>query len=335
MDSSTQFTQPPEWVRHERTLVAWPARRALWGPQLAAAKATYAEVIRAIARFEPVLVVANVGDGAEAVAATSDAGTHPVEVIEEPIDDSWLRDNGPIVVFDASGRRAAIDFRFNAWGERFRPFDADAAVAARLCDRLGLPRHVAPLVLEGGAVTVDGTGTLVTTEQCLRNPNRNPDLDQDEIEAALRAWLGVERIVWLERGLVEDRDTDGHVDNVAAFVAPGVVLAQGVPDAANPNAEILADNRARLVAAGLEVLPIDVLPYDTVGDTRVVVPPLNCYLVNGGVIVPVADGDPAAADVTAQRFAEVMPERDVVTVPSSVLAYGGGGVHCITQQVPA
>lgn len=333
--ASGKLAMPAEWARHERTLVAWPARRSLWGPHLDAAKATHADAIQAIARFEPVLVVANVGDGSEATAACTGDHQHPVEIIEEPIDDSWLRDNGPIVVVDASGHRSAVDFRFNAWGERFRPFDADAALADRLCDRLELRRRVAPIVLEGGAITVDGAGTLITTEQCLLDPNRNPGLSRGAIEAALSEWLGVERIVWLERGLVEDRDTDGHVDNVAAFVAPGVVLAQGVADRANPNTEILADNRTRLVAAGFEVISIDVLPYDTVGDTRVVVPPLNCYLVNGGVIVPTANGDAAAADAATRRIAEVWPDRDVVPVPASVLAYGGGGVHCITQQIPA
>jgi len=329
------FSMPPEWAEHERTLIAWPARRSLWGEQLAAAKAAYARVVGAVAGFEPVLVVANLGDGPEAAAACGNDHRHAVEVVEDPIDDSWLRDCGPIVVRDPDGHRAGIDFGFNGWGEKYRPYGNDAAIAARICDRLDIPYHSVPLVLEGGAITVDGAGTLVTTEQCLLHPSRNPGLGRVEIEDALREWLGIERVVWLAAGLVEDRDTDGHVDNVCAFVAPGVALVQGTGDATNPNVDILTDNRMRLADAGIDVLPVDILPYDTIGDRAVVVPPLNCFFVNGGVIVPVADHDPAAAEAAVARFAELVPEREVVPVPASVLAFGGGGVHCITQQVPA
>lgn len=326
---------PPEWGPHERTLIAWPARRSLWGEQLDAAKAVYARVVGAVARFEPVMVVANAGDGGDALSACGAGHAHAVEVIEEPIDDSWLRDSGPIVVRDRDGRRSAVDFRFNGWGAKYEPYDKDDAVSARLCTRLGLPRHAVPFVLEGGAITVDGAGTLVTTEQCLLHPTRNPSLGRAEIEDTLRAWLGAERVVWLPAGLVEDRDTDGHVDNVCAFIAPGVALTQGTADRDNPNAAVLADDRARLDEAGIDTIPVDVLPYDTVGGRLVVVPPLNLFFVNGGVILPVADHDPRAADLAVEQVSAAIPDREVVAVPSSVLAFGGGGVHCITQQIPA
>jgi agmatine deiminase len=331
----SDFAMPAEWATHERTLVAWPVRVELWGDQLAAAKTAHANVITAIARFEPVLVVVAPGAREEARAACAGDHAFDVEVVEEPIDDSWLRDSGPIVVRDAVGNRAAVDFRFNGWGEKYTPFAADDAVAARLCARLGIPCDDASIVLEGGAITVDGAGRLVTTEQCLLHANRNPGLGRSELEAVLRERLGVDEIVWLAAGLVEDRDTDGHVDNVCTFVAPGVALVQGTPDDGNPNAATLADNRARLEDVGVEVIPIDVLPYDVVGGRRVVVPPLNCYQVNGGVIVPVADGDPAAADASVAAIAAALPGREVLGVGASVLAYGGGGVHCITQQIPA
>ncbi len=328
------FSMPAEWGPHARTIVAWPARQPLWGPTAAAARTAYAATIRAVSRFEPVTVVANVGAGAEATAACRDLAG--VEIVEEPLDDSWVRDTGPIVVTDAGGARRAVDFRFNGWGDKYQPYASDDALAARLCERLGLERYDAPLVLEGGSVTVDGAGTLVTTEQCLLHPNRNPSWSRDAIEGALRDWLGVERIVWLAAGLVEDHDTDGHVDNVCTFVAPGVALVQGTPDPANPNAAILADNRARLERAGIEAIPIDVLPYAEVAGRQVVVPPLNLYQCNGGgVIVPVAEADPAAADAAVARVGAALAGREVVAVPGSVLAYGGGGVHCITQQVPA
>ncbi|MEX0664300.1 MAG: agmatine deiminase family protein [Acidimicrobiia bacterium] len=331
---TAMWSMPAEWAEHERTLIAWPARASLWGDHLSDAKDCSAHVILAVGQFEPVSVVADVGDEPEVHAACGSGHRFPIEVVEEPIDDSWLRDSGPIIVRDDNGRRTGVDFRFNGWGERYKPYEKDDAIAARLCERLGIPVSRSGMILEGGAITVDGVGALVTTEQCLLHPTRNPGLTREEIEDELRRMLGVERVVWLERGLVEDRDTDGHVDNLCAFIEPGVALVQGTNDAANPNAAILADNRARLEAAGIDTIPIDVLPYDSVGDREVVVPPLNLYFVNGGVLVPVADGDPASADAAVAQLAAAIPDREIVPVAASVLAYGGGGVHCITQQVP-
>jgi len=279
-------------------------------------------------------VIAAPGAGAGAAAALN--GIAGVEVVEEPVDDSWVRDTGPIVVGDGAGRRRAVDFRFNGWGRKYRPYDADDALAARLAGRLGLERVPVTMVLEGGAIAVDGTGTLVTTEQCLLNPNRNPDLSRAQIETALHDFLGVERIVWLAAGLVEDRDTDGHVDNVCAFVAPGVALVQGTPDRHSADAPILADAHHRLERAGIETIVVDVLPIVETGARTVAVPPLNLYQCNGGgVIVPVAEDDPRAADAARAAIATALPEREVVAVPGTTLAFGGGGVHCITQQVPA
>ena len=324
------LAMPPEWAPHERCVMAWPTRQSMWGEQFADAKRGYAEVARAVARFEPVLLVARPGDGAEAEAACDD---DRVEVVEWPIDDSWSRDTGAIVVTGADGRRAGVDFVFNAWGEKFTPYADDARFAERMCDHLGLAHYdVGHFVLEGGSVTVDGTGTVVTTEECLLNPNRNPDLSPDHIAAELESWLGVERVVWLPFGLVEDDDTDGHVDNVAACIAPGVVAVQTTPDKRNPNYGRLHRNIEVLEAAGFEVRTIDVMPYADVGGETVVVPPTNFYLANGAVIVPVIDGpdrDEALAAVAA-----VLPDREVVGVPGETLAFGGGGVHCITQQVP-
>src|SRR3954451_22981883 len=241
---------PAEWARHERTLMAWPCRLDLWGEQLAAAKREYAGVANATAAFEPVTMVC-ADDAAVAEARAMLAGE--VEVVVLPIDDSWLRDCGPIFVTDGAGRRAGVHFGFNAWGGKFPPWERDAAVGAALVERLGDPVYRAPFVLEGGQITVDGQGTVITTEQCLLHENRNPHLDRDAIEAGLRAFLGVDRVVWLEHGLVEDRDTDGHVDVVAAFTAPARVLAQSAPPG-NPNHERLLGNRERLERAGLEVL---------------------------------------------------------------------------------
>jgi len=314
------WRMPAEWEHHERCVMAWPARADMWRDQFDDAKRDYAAVAHAIATTEPVLMVAPPG---------SACILPDVEVLEWPIDDSWSRDIGAIVVKDGD-RRAGVDFVFNSWGEKFKPYDEDARFAARMCDALGLERiDAAPFVLEGGAITVDGEGTLVTTEQCLLNPNRNPGMTRDEIEAHLTTSLGVERVIWLPYGILEDDDTDGHVDNVCAFVAPGHVIAQTTSDRDDPNHARLQRNVDVLKAAGLQVIELDVL-----FRTAVVVPPLNAYLANDQVIVPVVDdhpGVPRALDI----WKDALPHRGVVAVPGETLAYGGGGVHCITQQVPA
>ena len=293
------------------------------------ARADYATVANAIAEFEPVTMIANAGsDAAQARAACSAA----VEVVELPLDDSWLRDCGPIYVLGGDGAgRAAVHFRFNAWGGKFAPWDRDAAVGGLIAERLGDEVVRAPIVLEGGSILTDGAGTLLTTEQCLLNPNRNPSLSRAEIEDALRRYLAVDRIVWLGQGLLEDRDTDGHVDLVAAYVEPGRVLLQTVgPE--NANFENCEDNRARLRSAGIEVVELPFLPYVEVAGGTVAAGYLNLYLINGAVIVPVtgADSDAGALAVIGDAF----PGREVISAPGAVLAYGGGGPHCITQQVP-
>ena len=319
---------PAEWEPHERTLMGWPCRRELWGQTMTQAKADYAAVADAIARFEPVTMIANPGsDAAEARSACGPG----VEIVELPLDDSWLRDCGPIYVLDDAGRRLALHFRFNAWGEKYRPWDRDAAVGELIASSLRDEVLEVPMVLEGGSILCDG-GTLLTTEQCLLNPNRNPSMSHDEISDVLRRSLGVERIVWLGRGLIEDRDTDGHVDLIAAWVGPGRVLLQTV-DRSNPNFERCEENRARLTAADIEVVELPFLPYVEVAGEIVAASYLNLYVCNGAVIVPVCDAasDPEALSI----IAEVFRGREIVTVPGAVLAYGGGGPHCITQQVPA
>ena len=326
------LTMPPEWAPHERTLMAWPCRRDLWDAELAAAKREYTDIANAIAAFEPVtMVAASSADAEEARAAL----TARVEVVEIPIDDSWLRDSGPIFVVDdvaEPSRRAGVHFGFNAWGGKFPPWERDAAVGGILAARAGDDVRTAPLVLEGGSVTVDGSGTLVTTEQCLLHPNRNPKMDRAEIEGHLRDWLGIERVVWLGDGLVEDRDTDGHVDLIATFTGPGTLLLQSAPPE-NPNHEPMAANRERALAAGLEVVDFPPLAYATIGGEEVVASYLNLYVGNGFVVVPTAG---AAADGEAlERVRAAFGGREVVGVPSATVAFGGGGPHCITQQVPA
>ena len=320
---------PAEWERHERTLMGWPCRLDLWGETLVQARADYATVANAIAEFEPVTMIANPGaDAAQARAACS----AKVEVLELPIDDSWLRDCGPIYVTDEGGRRRAVHFGFNAWGEKFLPFDRDAEVGRLVALALGDEVREAPMILEGGSIHTDGHGTILTTEQCLLNPNRNPGMTREQIELTLGDQLGAERIVWLGNGLIEDRDTDGHVDLIAAFTPGGEVLLQTVPDD-NPNYADCEENRARLDAAGIPVTEMPHLPYVEVAGEVVAAGYLNFYVCNDALIVPITGADPDAEALA--RVAAAFPGREVIGVPGDVLSYGGGGPHCITQQVPA
>ncbi|WP_073922518.1 agmatine deiminase family protein [Streptomyces sp. CB03911] len=329
------FRMPAEWTEHDGCLMAWPTRVELWGDTFEEVKREYAQVARAIAEFEPVTMVARPGQGEEAHALCGDE----VEVVELPLDDSWFRDSGPIFVLGLEGERAGVDFRFNAWGEKHHPYDTDDKIAAALLERLGVERIDSRMILEGGAITVDGEGTLITTEQCLLNPNRNPGMSKAEIEAELVAKLGVSTVIWLPYGGLLDTETDGHVDGVCAFVAPGKVVVQLPADPAHPDFERMRANRAVLEAAvdaqgrKLEVIDLPQSAFVQVNGKETEVGYLNFYIANGGVVVPVADipEDEGALAV----LAAALPGRKVVGVRSRVIAYGGGGVHCITQQVPA
>lgn len=324
---------PAEWEPHERCLVAWPTRDALWEGHSAEAKREYAAVVAAVRRFEPVLVVAAPGLAGE----VRDHCGPGVDVVELPIDDSWVRDSGPIFVTDGDGRRAGIDFRFNAWGNKLPDYADDDRLPERVLAHLGICRVASPLVLEGGSISVDGEGTLVTTEQCLLNPNRNPGKTRQEIEAELRDRLGVETVVWLPFGTAPDSMTDGHVDGVCVFARPGVVLLQ-MDHPGTPYHDRFAANRRALEAARdargrrLEIVEVPQLAFAEVGGKRVRVPLANVYLANGGVVAPVSPDEPA--DEWLAILAATFPEREVAPVPVRILPWSGGAIHCVTQQVP-
>ncbi|GAA2814815.1 agmatine deiminase [Kitasatospora paracochleata] len=327
---------PAEWTDHEGCLMAWPVRAELWGNVLDRAKQEYAQVARAIAEFEPVTMVAPPGHGEEARAMCGEEG---ITVLELPTDDSWFRDSAPIFVVDEVGRRAGVDFRFNSWGRKHHPWDADDRISALLLERLGVPAIRSEMILEGGAITVDGEGTLITTEQCLLHPNRNPDLSREEIEAELKARLGVTKVIWLPYGGLLDTETDGHVDGVCAFAAPGKVIVQLPSDPEHPDYVRMRANRTVLEhstdAQGrpFEIVDVPQAAFVEVDGKEIEVGYLNHYLANGGVVVPIA-GHPEDAGALAV-IAAAHPDRKVVGVPTPVVAFGGGGVHCITQQIPS
>lgn len=321
------FSMPPEWGEHSATLIAWPTRvrASIWDGAFDRALNDYATIVGAIAEFEPVLLVVHPEQTAEARRYCTSA----IEVLPMEIDDSWLRDNGPIFVQTTKGENAIVDFGFNGWGNKYNPWNLDTTVPERLAAYFGVQRYKAPMVLEGGSFFVDGEGTLFTTEQCLLHPNRNPHLDQSEIEKILSDYVGIDVVVWLDRGHHMDRDTDGHIDGIFQVLAPGKVILH-LPDEGDPSHAAMQENRRRLEAAANVVgRKLSIIAFDP-GES--VIAPLNFYLCNGAAIVPTAGDE--SDDAVLRQLRNALPDRELVPVPGSTLLVGGGGPHCITQQVP-
>jgi len=312
--------------------MAWPCSPVTF-PDLALARRAYAEVARAIARFEPVVMVANPEDVADAARHCGDAA----EIVPLAIDDSWTRDTGPTWLLDARGGLGAVDWRFNNYGEIDPVYANDRLLAHRILERSGGRRFEAPITLEGGAIHTDGRGTLLTTESVVLDPRRNPGVTKADAEEIFRAFLGVTEVIWLDRALEVD-PTGGHVDNLACFVQPGVVVALVAEDPADPHHAPLRDNVDRLArardAAGrpLEVVEIRQPARREFAGERVPASYVNFYIGNGCVVVPTFD-DPADRDAV-DTLRKVFPERSVVPVPGFDIARSGGCIHCITQQEP-
>ncbi|WP_019294429.1 MULTISPECIES: agmatine deiminase family protein [unclassified Leisingera] len=330
------FRMPARFAPHARTYIGWPTELN-YRSDLARSRAEYAGVVRAVAEFEPVTVIADPGDAADARAALADCGNS--EILEIPINDAWLRDSGWIFVKNDDGEVALVQFQFNGWGGKYA-CDKDMRVAEHLADHLGIRLYHAPFICEGGGITVDGEGTLITTEQVMRNANRYNGVSRDDLEGLLRDYLGIEEVIWLGLGLVEDAGTDGHADNVVEYLAPGVVLAQTVTDPSNPNYQLCQENLRRLKDATdakgrkLEVIEMPRLPYtDPAHGEPMPVPYVNAYAVNNALITPMlggADDDQARAELEG-----LFPGRRIVGVDSTFIALDGGGIGCITQQQPA
>lgn len=331
------FYMPGEWHPHKRCWMSWPSNGAGYSGRFAQAREAAARVAEAIARFEPVIMLANEADVAHARALCGPT----VKVQAAPIDDGWFRDNGPSFVINGQGRMIGVNWDFNGWGAKPGiPFARDRAVTKLILEREGIARVAAPLILEGGSFHVDGEGTLLTTQQCLLNPNRNPGLSKSEIEQQLKDHLGVEEIIWLNQGVVDDF-TDGHIDLLAAFVAPGVVLALGCDDNADGNYAAIQENLEILRGAcdakgrAFEVIevPQPQAAYNEATGTRLGLSHLNFYLANGGVILP-DFGNPESDAAALGIFREVFKDMKIVPVPSRDLLYAGGNIHCTTQQEP-
>lgn len=334
------YRMPAEWAKHERTFISWPVQDSMVYPEnYANVTAAYAEIIEAMAEFEPVTVVVN-PDDLEKVKERF-AGNSNVDCLPIEHNDAWLRDNGPTFLLNEQGVLAGVNWSFNAWGGKYSPWDLDDAVAPQVLEHVGVRQFDAPLVMEGGSIHTDGEGTLLTTEECLLNENRNPVLTREQIEELVRNYVNVDKIIWLKRGLSGD-ETDGHVDNIACFAAPGKVILQVCDDPADDNFEITQENREILRntvdAQGrkLEVIEIPQPPKREYEGNRLTLSYLNFYFVNGGIILPVFGGEAEETDRKAEEIlAAAFPDRRIRKVNGMGIIAEGGNVHCTTQQMPA
>lgn len=329
---------PAEWSPHQAMWVGFPSHAELWEADLAPAQAEVAALARTLAgpgRERVRLLVC--GDAAEAAARALLDGVAGIEIVRGAFGDIWLRDTGPIFLDDGGAPRA-VGFRFNGWGGKY-VLEGDDGVSEQLAAAAGTPLESHPFVLEGGALDHDGAGTVLTTRQCLLNPNRNPGWTEAEAEAALAAALGARKVLWLGDGLVNDH-TDGHVDNLARFVAPGVAACPAASGPDDPNAAIY-EAAARDLAAMTDArgVALDVVRIPSPGrildqEGRIIpASHMNFLVANGAVIVPTYDDHNGARAVEA--FAALFPEREVIGLPSTAILTGGGAFHCISQQEPA
>lgn len=322
------FYFPAEWQPHEFTIMVMPPPQNWkgYGIPLSEVRGQWADVANQLVEYEPVLMVV---DPSERRAA-SRLLSREIDVVEFSVNDGWSRDSGPMFVVNDQGERRVAGFTFNGWGAKFPPFHDDALLKARLCHHLDIPMYPIDLCLEGGAVAVDGEGTVLTTEQCLLNQNRNKTRQRGDIERILNDSLGTRKVIWLGKGLEPDPVTDGHIDGIAAFAEPGSVLLHTTDNRRDPNYGICQDAKRRLknaVDAKGRKLEVIEVPLD--GDVSY----LNFYIANRCVLVPVT-GDRLQDKRPVGVLKEVFNEYDVISIDGNVLGEGGGGIHCITQQVP-
>jgi agmatine deiminase len=328
------FAKPAEFERHERTWMIWPHRKDLYDERLVPMQAEYVTIVEAISQFEPVTVVAH-PDHAE--TARKRLG-NLAEIVPMPVDDFWTRDCGPSFLTNAEGKLGGVDWNFNAWGGKHSPWDEDNRLAARILQREGAETRKSWLTTEGGSFALDGEGTLIITETSILNPNRNPGVNKTLAEAELKAMLGVEKVVWLP-GDPMDKETDGHIDGMCAFVRPGVVLFETNPDDSDPHSRILKTNLAALKSQtdakgrAFEIIPLEEAVDAEITSNIFCRSYINFYIANGGVIVPgygIAGDDKALATIQ-----KAYPDRKVVMVEVNAIAAGGGAIHCITQEQPS
>ncbi len=349
------FRMPAEWEPHAGAWMLWPERPDNWRDEARPAQRAYAAVAAAIAKGEPVTMCVSAGQFA-AARAMLPAG---VRVVEISSNDAWMRDVGPTFLVDRKRRVRGVDWMFNAWGGKaggaYQDWELDDQVAAKVLEIESKPRYRAPFILEGGAIHVDGQGTLLTTEECLLNPNRNPTLRRAQIEGLLERYLGVREIIWLGRGVFND-ETDGHVDNLCCFVRPSEVVLTWCDEPDDPQYDISRAAFEVLVKAkdargsGLKIHkllqpgPLHMSAAEAAGiewspgckkrlaGERLAGSYVNFYISNRHIVMPLLD--PRTDRAAKATLARLFPRRKVIGVPSREILLGGGNIHCITQQQP-
>lgn len=329
------FAMPAEWAPHRATWIAWPHQRADWPGKFGPIPWVFAELARLLSRNERVgMIVRHAADEREAKAHLRRNGVplRKVDFVRLPTDRCWTRDSGPTFVRKASGERLAVRWKFNAWA-KYSNWRKDARVAEAIAKSARAPLHESQVVMEGGAIDVDGAGTLLATEECLlsKKQERNPGFRRGDYERLFGELLGVRRVVWLASGIAGD-DTHGHIDDVARFVGPGRVLLCEEKHPKEKNYRPLRENRARLKAAGLEVIPLP-MPAPVVFDgLRLPASYANFYIANGQVLVPTFN-DPQDRRALG-LLAELFPGREVTGLHAGDFIWGLGTLHCATQQEP-
>jgi agmatine deiminase len=333
------YRMPAEWHPHTATWLAWPKDPETFVERVPQAEAAFLKIIAALAPHEIVNLLVDDETAERAVAARFKFdGAENVRFIRLETVDSWIRDYGPNFLIDDRGGLAYNDWVFNAWGDKYDSLKHDDAIPKKLEPILGVPRFEPGIVMEGGAIDVNGAGCLLTTEQCLLNPNRNPHLSREDIEHTLRDYLNASKVIWLGEGIVGD-DTDGHVDDIARFVDETTIVCAVEDDPADENYGLLQDNLARLRrATDVEGHPFRVVPLPMPGvvhgrDGRLPASYANFLIANAVVLAPVFDhaNDARAVEILQSLF----PTRRVTPVPASDLVWGMGTVHCLSQQQPA
>lgn len=333
---------PAEWEPQEAIWLSWPHRRATWPKQFRPIPYAFAKFVAAISQFEPVRInaAAPLQARAKQLCAAAGAEMRRVRFYDHPTNDAWCRDHGPIFVRHArSGEVAVTDWKFNAWGEKYHPFDADDAIPGRIARRLRLKRFEGGMVLEGGSIDVNGEGLLLTSEQCLLNPNRNPTLSRDQIEARLVQFLGIDRVLWLGEGIAGD-DTDGHIDDMTRFFKADGFLTSVERNPRDVNYRALSDNHERLrsfrTASGAKFTIVELpMPAKVAFQgKRVPASYANFLIVNGAVLVPTFR-QPTRDQEACEIIGACFPGREIVPVDCYHLIWGLGTLHCLSQQQPA